>query len=126
MKDIRARFLPYCLQKMDHGWIILNREYKPLGYKEGFKADDMVDYETHRSVVSIPGLTERVQRLISWNGEPINDDGQLWLYTEATIPVDDARSAKSYFERLLRLMKLKIKPAGAVKKSKPRLSENRV
>lgn len=44
LNDFRSVHLPYCIKKLPSGaYVVLNREYKPLG----FKTREHVDYEAY-------------------------------------------------------------------------------
>jgi hypothetical protein len=41
--DFRAMFFPYCLQKQKDGrYVVLNREYKPVGFKPTASSDTAI------------------------------------------------------------------------------------
>ena len=52
LNDFRATFLPYCLDKQSDGYVVLNRRYKPIG----FKTRDKVNYEDYPICVELKGF----------------------------------------------------------------------
>jgi hypothetical protein len=82
--DFAKIHLPYAIQKMNDsigGWIILNRNYKPLGTTE------WCIYENIPAESRIAEITYRQQLLLnnSSTGE-LSKDGIIFLYSDATSP----------------------------------------
>lgn len=112
--NIRSSHFPYVIQKVrpPSFWIILNREYKPLGFPPGGYrrgGNGWIDYNVHPSVVCVPGLTKRVQMLLSIDGIVADSEGRVWLYDDGSVPTYSAKTMDDYLERLNRLMNLKIR-----------------
>jgi hypothetical protein len=100
--EFRHYFMPYCLQRLKDGrYIVLNRQYKPLGHFGG----DWVDYESHPSAAKIK-ITAAAAKAISWNGSESLD--VIHLYNDGTIPTTSAEHWRLYSERLKRLAHLKL------------------
>ena len=97
----RSDYLPYCIKQIKQGqFVILNREYKPLGQR----THDWVNYEEH--MVRIKGLTPRLAAKLSVHGDP--DLSVIYLYNDSCQPDRDPAHAALYFKRLGLLLKLKI------------------
>lgn len=83
--------LPYLLQRSGKGWLLLGRDYKPLGYT----ADERVDYDDwghHRF-----GLRCHPSKMTGvWlpQHQAGHEDKCWWFYYDATA------SRVDYFERL--------------------------
>lgn len=92
-------FLPYCLQQLeDKSYIVLNRNYKPLGQM----TNDYVIYEREDRIQL--KLTKKLIQALSWNGS--SDEKTIYLYSDSTHPYSSAAHTAAYFARLERLMKL--------------------
>ena len=103
LTDVRMVHLPYCLDRLPDGrYVILNREYKPLG----FKTRDRVDYGAYPIAVKLKDLTEAKAAKLSHEGSENLD--RIYLYNDATVPTRSAVHMRSYLERLQVLMSLKI------------------
>ena len=103
LTDVRMVHLPYCLDRQPDGrYVILNREYKPLG----FKTRDRVDYGAYPIAVKLKDLTEAKAAKLSHEGSENLD--RIYLYNDATVPTRSAVHMRSYLERLEVLMSLKI------------------
>lgn len=99
----RGRFLPYCIEPLPDGrYIVLNRNYKPLGESSGW-----VDYETHPSATTIKGLTTSNLAKIDWRGAP-DADGRIYLYNDASNPIRNAANWEAYAARLQALAELEL------------------
>lgn len=101
MLELRIAFLPYCVQEVKPGWyVVLNRDYKPLGAPLDYRAD----YE--QFMVKIPALTPAKAKQLSFKNS--SDRAMIMLYNDGLIPTDSAENAVAYFKRLDILSKLKI------------------
>ena len=59
--DFRSVYFPYCIKKQDDGsYIVLNREYKPLG----FNSREHFNYEDYPISSKIKGLTSNISLLV--------------------------------------------------------------
>ncbi len=103
LNDFRSVFLPYCLRRQEDGrWIVLNREYKPVG----FRTSDHVRYEDYPIAVDLKGLTKAKLRKLG-----AGDDMEVvFLYTDASVPTRSAHAMKEYLEKLRVLAGLRIDP----------------
>ena len=66
MNQVRQQLLPYCLTKVNDdigGWILLNRQYKPLGWDNKQHAK----YEDVPKNARIKKLTITQKKFYSWN-----------------------------------------------------------
>ncbi|WP_321868635.1 hypothetical protein [Paraburkholderia tropica] len=103
IKDFRWVFMPYCLQKLPDGrYIILNRDYKPLGTT----SREWVDYETHPSAVRM-NISSKTAASLSTHAKP--DTDQIFLYDDSSSPVHGAQQMRDYMEKLSRLAMYTIK-----------------
>lgn len=102
LNDFRSVHLPYCLMRQDDGsYVVLNREYKPIG----FKTENWVDYEKYPIAVKIKGLTARTAAKISYKGS--TDLDAIYLYNDGCIPTRSAKNMREYLNRLDILAKLR-------------------
>lgn len=91
----RGRFLPYCIEPLGDGrYIVLNRDYKPLGLTGAW-----VDYDTHPSVAKLKGLTAQQAGRIDYRGKP-DEDGRIYLYNDSCIPTASPAHWNAYVARL--------------------------
>ncbi|NMG64909.1 hypothetical protein GPA19_08115 [Azoarcus indigens] len=93
-------FMPYCLRRISDGrYIVLNRDYKPLG----IPSCDNVDLASHPTVHAIK-ITPAVARKLSWEGK--DDLDCIYLHGGGSTPKGEA--LKAYSERLAVLMAIHI------------------
>ena len=85
--------LPYCVQKMDdERWVVVNRDYKPLG----FFTDDFIKYEDHPVLHSYKKLTPvKIAQIAT----TIYED-RFYLYDDGSYPLDSDELWAAYCERL--------------------------
>lgn len=103
--DVRSVHLPYCLQRQADGtYIVLNRDYKPLG----FTSKKNVDYDDYPIAVRFKRLTDATLINLSWENRPPDDEGRTWLYADSCIPTRSTKNMREYMNRLERLAKLKL------------------
>ena len=89
----RRIHLPYCLKRMAIGlYIILNREYKPLG----MDTTERVNYEDY-SHVSLRITPHIAAQLSARESDDIDD---VYLYNDGCIPTRSAANMRCYEERL--------------------------
>lgn len=99
--EARKVFFPYCIQRVADGrYILLNRNYKPLGTFSG----EWVEYETHPSVAEID-IPPAVAKKLSWGGS--DDTDRIYLYADSCVPTDSKAHMDAYLSRLAVLMALK-------------------
>lgn len=103
LNDIQTVCFPYCLrQGRDGRYVLLNRQYKPLGFCTRKK----VAYLKYPIILRIKGLTqEKIQRLSCYA-----DPNPIWiqLYDDASAPTRNAENMRAYLDRLAILAKLKV------------------
>lgn len=101
--------LPYCLQLVEDGsWIVLNRNYKPIGAT----SRERVDYLAvpgrllidGRSMAPIARAMHKVEH--GADGKPY----RMWLYDDGNQPGKDQGKLDGYLYRLGYLAKAKVKP----------------
>ncbi|WP_257281052.1 hypothetical protein [Endozoicomonas sp. ISHI1] len=101
-ESVRHVYFPYCPEQQDDGsWVLLNRNYKPVG----FNTTEFVSYEDHPVSINLKGLGQATLEKLSYNGE-VNGK-QVFLYNDGCIPTDNPESMKAYLTKLERLVKLK-------------------
>ncbi len=101
LNNFREVHLPYCLEKQeDGGYVVLNREYKPLGFakREHYK------YSDYPIVVKIKGLTPSKASEISFKGAENLD--KIYLYDNSCLPETSPENMQSYLARLAILSEL--------------------
>lgn len=104
--DVRSVHLPYCLQQQPDGrYVILNRNYKPLG----FITQEHLRYDDYPIAVHLGGLGPSTAAKLSWEGS--TDLTRIYLYSDNCIPTSSASAMQRYLDRLAILARLKIKPS---------------
>ena len=94
---------PYCLQKQSDGsYVVLSREYKPIG----FSTDEFLDYGGYPIWIRFNGLKPKTIRKISVDGDP--SDRAIYLYGDGSKPTQNKENMEDYLERLSVLMSLKV------------------
>ena len=103
LNDFRSVFMPYCLSKQEDGtYVVLNREYKPVG----FKTKETVDYKSYPICVHLKGIGPSTASKLSCHGS--NDVNNIYLYDDGCIPTASVEHMKSYLKKLEILAQLKI------------------
>jgi hypothetical protein len=90
------------VRKSDDRYVVLNREYKPLG----FKVTDFINHDELPVSTRYTGITPALAAALSWNGSP--DLDQILLYNDATRPTIGAKEMGAYLERLAKLARVKV------------------
>lgn len=99
--------LPYCLQKTaDGSWLLLNRNYKPLGSVSNVR----VDYDSHPDRLkihqrTISSLQKHATSIIP---DQPGDPGLFFLYDDGCIPTESAAHWKRYASILQILINAKV------------------
>lgn len=102
--DVRSVHLPYCVKKQDDGtYVVLNREYKPLG----FKTKEHVKYENYPISVKLSGIGPATAKKLSYKGS--TDVDTIYFYNDGCVPTESAANMKAYLERLGHFAKLKVR-----------------
>lgn len=100
---LRHTHFPYCLDQLKDGrYVLLNRNYKPLG----FMVDKYVTYEDHPIGVRLKGLTPAVAATIDARGR--DNIKRMYLYNDGCTPDTSPEDAQAYFKRLAIVMDLMI------------------
>jgi hypothetical protein len=95
--------LPYCVQREeDGGYVVLNRDYKPLG----FNTKEHLDYGNYPISVRFSRLLAVTAAKISVHGK--GDLDVIYLYDDGTIPTESAANMTAYLKRLAVLNGLKV------------------
>ncbi len=99
--NIRAIYFPYCIQKQKDGaWVLLNRNYKPVG----FNVSNFMDYSEHPVSIRLIGLGSGTLKKLSYDG---SGGDMVYLYNDGCVPTSSPTAMKSYLKKLEILMKLK-------------------
>ncbi|MDE6250680.1 MAG: hypothetical protein K2M34_03540 [Alphaproteobacteria bacterium] len=98
-KELIYTHFPYCMKHLgNHNYIILNRNYKPLG-----TTDWIEDYASHPSVRQIR-LTQKQAKQLSYKG---SDDVEcVYFFDETPNVLTDKKALSDYLNRLGLLAKL--------------------
>lgn len=100
-KELLYTHFPYCIQHLDSDrYIILNRDYKPLG------TETFVDYASHSSVIKI-NMTKRRAEKLSYNHSDNTECIYLFENTRGTLL--SGKNFSEYLARLAELAKIKTK-----------------
>ena len=103
--ELRCTHFPYCLRRTTDGcYILLNRNYKPLGNQSG----EWINYDTDPSASPL-NITAAVAKKLSWDGS--ENLGTIYLYNDGCTPTDSAEHMAAYLKRISVLMKLERKAA---------------
>lgn len=101
--ELRHTHFLYCLDRQEDGsYVLLNRNYKPLG----FMTDEYVQYEEHPVGVKLKGLGPKSAAKISYSGDESLE--RIYLYNDGCIPTHSPANMKAYLSRLGIVMKLGI------------------
>jgi hypothetical protein len=116
MTEIRRTHFAYCIKEVIPGWfVILNRDYKPLGYL----GREWVDYRDY--MVKIKGLGPAKAKRLSYKGS--TDLSDIMLYNDGCIPTRSPEFEAAYNKRLSILYNLKVDEY-AVKPPKPEKTQS--
>lgn len=101
LTEFRSIYLPYCLQRQaDGSWVILNREYKPVG----FNTMGWIDYGDYPVAVTLKGLGPAALKRIAYDGK--FENGHAYLYNDGCTPTRAPKYMKAYLARLAILARL--------------------
>lgn len=102
MHEVRALCFPYCIQRTKDGrYILLNRNYKPLGIQDGA----WVEYEKHPTAMPMK-ITPACAKKLSWEGA--DDVDRIYLYNDGCVPTDGGEHMAAYLKRLSVLMGISV------------------
>lgn len=100
--ELRHTHFPYCLQQQEDGrWVVLNRNYKPIG----FVSTDYIRYEEYPVGATLKKLSAKT--MLALSHDPSFNEGRIYLYDDSCIPTRSAANMRAYLEKLVILMKLK-------------------
>lgn len=100
--SIRWTHFPYCIQRQSNGkYVILNRDYKPLG----FDTKKHLDYLAYPIDVKFKRFTKMTAAKLSCKGS--EDLEAVLLYDDGCVPTKSVKNMKAYLKRLEILAKLK-------------------
>lgn len=103
LTDFRSVYFPYCIEKQSDGtWVVLNREYKPVG----FNTSDYVRYEEYPVSSKLSGIGPGVCRKLSYSGEVAGD--RVYLYNDGCVPTNSKANMDAYLKKLALLAKLSL------------------
>jgi hypothetical protein len=103
LTDIRSIHFPYCLQRQaDGSYVVLNREYKPLG----FKTNAHIDYAGYPIAVKLKRMTAKTAKKLSCDGSA--NLTSIYLYNDGCVPTRSRKNMQQYLARLEILAKLKV------------------
>jgi len=101
LRDFRSIYLPYCLQKQGDGtYLVLNREYKPVG----FNTNEKVRYQDYPVFTRLKGIGPSTARKLSFSGS--EDVNMIFLYNDGCVPVQSAWAMQAYLEKIAILARL--------------------
>lgn len=103
LNDFRSIYLPYCLMKQEDGsWVVLNREYKPVG----FNTHDFIKYEDYPVATRFKGLGPTTLNKLSYTGFATGNT--VFLYNDGCVPTHEAEYMTAYMKKLQLLAKLQV------------------
>lgn len=101
--EVSAIHLPYCIKRLeDRRYIVLNRNYKPVG----FTTREHLDYASYPVAVRLEGLNQLVASKLFHCGSTSLDE--IWLYDDGSIPTRSSENMDAYLERLKIFAEMKI------------------
>ena len=99
--DFRSVYFPYCIQKQSDGsWVVLNRQYKPVGFNTG----EYIKYEEFPVSAKLQGIGPAVANILAYSGEASGD--RIYLYNDGCVPTDSKTNMDAYLKKLEILAKL--------------------
>ncbi|MEH6564625.1 MAG: hypothetical protein V7756_04790 [Halopseudomonas sp.] len=100
--NLRYTHFPYCLKRQEDGrYVLLNRNYKPVGFFTG----EWIDYENYPIGVKLKGMTPAKAAELDHAGR--DNVEAIFLYNDGCIPTDSSEHMQSYLQRLAILMTIK-------------------
>ncbi len=100
-KNVLRIYFPYCLNKQADEWVILNRNYKPIG----FNTKDSIEYNDYPVSMKIRHLNESKLKKLSCNLNDFSPD-KIYLYDDESKPTESSQAMKAYLQKLEILMQL--------------------
>lgn len=100
LHNFRQIHMPYCLKRnVDGTYVVLNREYKPLG----FDTKDYISYEDYPIAIKYK-ISKVTAKKLAYNHEESNHT--IYLYNDGCIPEHSAKNMKAYIDKLTILAKI--------------------
>ena len=100
-QEFRRVFFPYCMFRLECGrYVVLNRNYKPLG----LMTTEWVDYAGYS--VKLRAIGPARARRLSYRGS--EDLDRIYLYNNGCPPTSSPEAMASYQEKLRLLAKLEV------------------
>lgn len=101
--ELRQTHFPYCLTRQQDGsYVLLNRNYKPIGFMVG----EWVHYEDHPVGVRIKGITPKVAAELDIRGR--DNIERIYLYNDGNNPSRGPEYMRAYLDKLAKLMAMPI------------------
>lgn len=101
MSELRRTHFPYCLQRLEDGrYVMLNRNYKPIGFLTG----EWITYGDYPIGMKIKGLGPKTIAELDCQGGA--DPTTIFLYNDGSIPTSSKENMQAYLAKLAKLMAL--------------------
>ena len=95
----RKMLFPYILQSIGNGfWIVMNREYRPLGVSIDRTGQDIGPDEYDRHAIKLKGLGPKTSTKLNFDG--ILREDKIVLYNDGCIPGSSKQATEAYLEKL--------------------------
>lgn len=108
-KRLVRQLLPYCAVETDGGYLLLNRNYKPIGWPIAGKSRVHYDDPIFSSLVvsSVDPVRAGLHRVQ-------NNDGTFWFFYggDLLLPWQNAEGCRDYLARLESFLRCKISEEG--------------
>jgi hypothetical protein len=104
--DFRAKFLPYCLQKVGKdSYVVLNRGYKLIGFNKNdfLLGDQLKEQNTMNFDLNIKIDDELAERISTSH---LKEEGLIFLYDDASIPTSHEYRMIEYLEAIKEISNL--------------------
>ena len=103
LNDFRSIYLSYCIeQNTDGSWVVLNRQYKPVG----FNTSTFIDYSAFPVQTKLKGLGPATLAKLSYSGEVTGN--RVYLYNDGTNPINSDADMKAYLKKIEILAKKEV------------------
>ena len=100
--DFRAIYLPYCIEQQDdESWLILNREYSPVGFNAAH-----IQPDGHPVTVKLKGLGLATLTKLAFDGKV--QGKKVYLYDDECNPVRGKEHMQAYLAKIALLAKLEV------------------
>lgn len=102
MTSDQCFFLIALIKQPDGRYVVLNREYKPVG----FKTREHIEYQDYPISVELKAIGSATVAKLSYNSDSNTD--RIYLYNDGCVPTESPEYMKNYLKRLEILAKLKV------------------